>query len=61
MYKCQECGCVFDEPEKFAEDCTPGGAFEGGSFINYWEGCPNCAGDFEEYDEEDEKEEEENE
>lgn len=42
MYKCVECESVFEEPLKESEDCTPGGAFEGGSFIRYYTVCPNC-------------------
>ena len=52
MYYCKECDYVFEEPKKYAEDRTPGGAFEGGSFIEYFEGCPICGGGFVEYDEE---------
>ena len=44
MYKCKDCGLIFDEPKEYSEDCTPGGAFEGGSFINRFSGCPNCSG-----------------
>lgn len=51
MYKCLDCGLVFEEPKKYSEDCTPGGAFEGGSFIQYFCGCPWCAGAFEEVSE----------
>ena len=58
MYKCLDCGCIFEEPKKYSEDRTPGGVFEGGSFIEYWQGCPDCAGAYEEYDEEEEYEEE---
>ncbi len=48
MYKCCDCGCVFEEPKHYSEDRTPGGAFEGGSFIEHYEGCPYCSGAFEE-------------
>lgn len=44
MYKCKDCGLIFDEPKEYSEDYTPGGAFEGGSFINRFSGCPNCSG-----------------
>lgn len=59
MYKCDDCGYIFDEPVRVSEDRTPGGAFEGGSFIETWEECPNCGGSFEEYDESEEYDEEE--
>lgn len=48
MYKCLDCGFDFEEPKRYSEDYTPGGAFEGGSFMRYFEGCPICAGAFEE-------------
>ena len=44
MYKCYDCGYIFDEPENFSEDKTPGGVFEGGSFIEHCIGCPRCSG-----------------
>lgn len=46
MYKCKDCGLIFDEPKEYSEDYTPGGAFEGGSFINRFSGCPNCSGSY---------------
>lgn len=57
MYYCKECDYVFEEPKKYSEDRTPEGAFEGGSFIEYFEGCPICGGGFVEYDEEESEEE----
>lgn len=48
MYKCYDCGYVFDTPKHCSEDRTPGGAFEGGSFIERWDGCPKCEGAFDE-------------
>ena len=51
MYKCQDCLEIFDEPKKYCDDCTPGGVFEGGSFMNYYSACPYCAGNYEEADE----------
>lgn len=48
MFKCLDCYEVFEEPKKYAEDRTPGGAFEGGSFIEYFTGCPYCSGAYEE-------------
>ena len=44
MYKCADCGKVFSEPVDYAEDLTPGGAFEGGSFVQHQEVCPYCNG-----------------
>ena len=46
MKKCFECGCVFEEPTTYTEDCTPGGVSEGGSFIQKYDGCPSCGGAF---------------
>jgi hypothetical protein len=40
MYICKDCKHVFETPKKYSE--------EGGSFINHYEGCPICAGAFEE-------------
>lgn len=57
MYRCEDCGYVFEEPKLYSEDRTPGGAFEGGSFIERWVGCPFCSGEFEEFEEEEEDEE----
>lgn len=48
MYICCDCGHVFETPKHCSEDRTPGGSFEGGSFIEHWEGCPLCEGAFEE-------------
>lgn len=46
MYKCFDCGCVFEQPKVYTEDCTPGGVSEGGSFIQKFEECPECGGAF---------------
>jgi rubredoxin len=46
MYKCLDCGHIFDEPKQYSEDRTPGGAFDGGSFIEHYTGCPFCGGSF---------------
>ena len=43
MYKCLDCGAIFTEPENYSEDRTPGGVFEGGSFIEHYTGCPMCS------------------
>lgn len=48
MFKCLECGALFVEPKQYSEDLTPGGAFEGGSFIRSYNACPNCGGEYEE-------------
>lgn len=48
MYKCLDCGAVFENPKEYAEDRTPGGANEGGSFIERYKGCPQCSGAYEE-------------
>ena len=48
MYRCRDCGFLFEEPKKYSEDRTPGGVFEGGSFIEEYMGCPRCS---ESYDE----------
>lgn len=44
MYKCYECGCVFENPANYEYDRTPGLGFEGGSFIETVNGCPECEG-----------------
>lgn len=46
MYICKDCGLIFSEPKHYSEDRTPGGVCEGGSFIEHYEGCPACAGAF---------------
>lgn len=51
MYKCSECGEIFEEPKRYSEDRMPGGSFEGGSFIEYFLGCPFCSGAFDEVEE----------
>lgn len=48
MYKCLGCGHIFEEPKQYSEDRTPGGACEGGSFIEHYTGCPVCSGAYEE-------------
>lgn len=48
MFKCYDCGYVFEEPKHYSEDRTPGGSFEGGSFIEHFTGCPQCAGAYDE-------------
>lgn len=46
MYKCFDCGCVFEQPKTYVEDCTPGGVSEGGSFLQKYDCCPECEGAF---------------
>lgn len=48
MYKCLDCGHVFEEPKQYREDRTPGGTCEGGSFIEHYTGCLLCSGAYEE-------------
>ena len=61
MYKCNDCDCIFDNPKTYSEDRTPSGVFEGGSFIETWEGCPHCEScDYEEFDPEESEESEVN-
>ena len=42
MYKCLDCGYVFEEPKICYEDLSPGCSFEGGAFNNRYYGCPRC-------------------
>lgn len=46
MFICKDCGFIFEEPKKYSEDLTPGGANEGGSFNIELKGCPKCQGSF---------------
>ena len=48
MYICKDCNFVFDQPTTYKEDRTPGGTFEGGSFIESFSGCPKCSGAYDE-------------
>ena len=48
MFKCRECGYVFEEPGKYSEDMTPGGVCEGGSVIQHQTACPLCGGAYDE-------------
>lgn len=48
MYKCFDCGALFEEPKEYSEDRTPGGVCEGGSFIEHYSGCPYCSGAYDE-------------
>ena len=45
MYRCIECGQVFDEPDTWKEDR---GEFWGVSCSETMSGCPECQGDYEE-------------
>lgn len=46
QYICIECGLIFEEPKTYKIDTTPGGAFEGGSFMYEYEACPRCEGSY---------------
>lgn len=46
MYKCYDCYKEFEEPIKVSEDKTPGGVFEGGSFIHTYDASPCCQASF---------------
>ena len=48
MYKCCDCGHIFEIPEIYYEDRSPACSFEGGSFIEEYNGCPICGGAFNE-------------
>jgi len=59
MYKCKDCGCVFDDPKRWRESR---GEFWGVSAYETMIGCPECySGDFEECDESDQNDKEEKE
>lgn len=45
MYKCLDCGHVFEEPRICYEDLSPGHSSEGSSFELKYYGCPVCKGD----------------
>lgn len=47
MYRCKDCGEIFDEPRHWTEQH----GFSDGLY-EHWEGCPCCGGAFEDYDEE---------
>ena len=42
MYKCEECGNVFDEP-KMVQECV--GEFWGTPAYETWAVCPDCGSD----------------
>lgn len=50
MYKCKECGLIFETPTKSYEDYTPSGGCED-SFICEKKVCPICKGTFEKINE----------
>ena len=53
MYKCNECGCIFDEPETWQE-CR--GEFWGVMSYETLAGCPKCYSlDYEEITDDEEK------
>lgn len=51
MYICKECNSIFNIPQKYSEDKTPGGVNEGGMFIDYYFGCPYCGGNYDDVEE----------
>lgn len=55
MFKCCECGCIFEEPKSWQESR---GEFWGIPCSETMYGCPNCEGDFEEVDADDNDDEE---
>ncbi len=48
MYKCLNCGYVFEEPKTYSEDRTCDCSFEFGSFVAHYKGCPKCSEGYEE-------------
>lgn len=59
MYKCNECGCVFDEVATWQEDR---GEFWGQKAYETMWGCPHCySGDFEEISDDVDKDDEDDE
>lgn len=46
MYKCSECGLVFDEPKRFSENRAPYGADMEPRFYETLYGCPSCGGNY---------------
>jgi hypothetical protein len=46
MYQCDECKMIFEYYGTYSEDFTPGGASEGGNFIQTFRCCPYCQGDY---------------
>jgi hypothetical protein len=44
MYKCSECGLVFEDARHWEEHHE----FWGASCSEHWSGCPDCSGGFEE-------------
>ena len=48
MYKCCDCGLVFDTPKEYSEDRTPYGGYPEPGFTEHFAGCPSCGGAFNE-------------
>ena len=46
MYKCCDCGYIFEEPKTYHENRTPSCGFEP-SFIETLSGCPKCESAYE--------------
>lgn len=48
MYKCSDCGLVFDNPKVYSEDRTPYGGMADPGFTETYTGCPSCGGNYDE-------------
>lgn len=48
MYKCLECGSVFETPKTCTENLAPYGEFNNSSFDHQYSACPHCDGEYEE-------------
>lgn len=53
MYKCLDCGAIFDKPAQWEEDR---GEFWGVPCTETCYGCPVCDGDYEEFIEKEDEE-----
>lgn len=57
MFKCVECGAIFEEPRVVREK----GEAWGATYYHTYSACPYCYGAYDEYSEEDEYEEDDEE
>lgn len=48
MFRCSECGCLFDEPDEWKEDM---GEHNGRPCYQTMSGCPRCGGNYHPYHE----------
>lgn len=48
MYKCCDCGLVFEQPKHYSEDRTPYGGMSEPGFTEHFTGCPSCGGTYDE-------------